>query len=128
MTVTLSFTGARELRIGGRSSVSCPPDFSVFGVQRDMSAPIGIKTYPSLRTGRAGVLSSAVAAGTIASSNGSASATPAPRRNLRRGNAFLVSVIVSVSCLALVAVPAAKLLLSSTHAERNTVYNSNDKR
>src|SRR5262245_26740991 len=52
--------------------------------------PFGTYTPAKRRTGRAGVSAIAVAAGTIASSSGSARAAPAPRRNVRRGNAFLV--------------------------------------
>ena len=58
-----------------------------------MSHPIGMKTKPSRRTGLAAVLASGVAAGTIASSNGSAIVAPMPRRNVRRGMAFLVIII-----------------------------------
>jgi len=35
--------------------------------------------------------------GTIASSNGSATVAPMPRRNVRRGSAFLVMIIVTSS-------------------------------
>src|SRR6185369_9912568 len=48
----------------------------------------------SRRTGLAAVLARGVAAGTIASNNGSASVAPRPRRNVRRGIAFLVIIIV----------------------------------
>src|SRR5438034_319788 len=89
MAVTCSLTGASELRIGESSSSF----FSPGGVQRVMSHPIGMKTKPRRRTGLAGVLASAVAAGTIASSNGSASVAPIPRRNVRRGRAFFVITI-----------------------------------
>ena len=40
--------------------------------------------------GSAAVLTSGVLAGTIESSSGSASVTPTPRRNVRRGRCFLV--------------------------------------
>ena len=55
-----------------------------------MTAPLGMYTKPSRRTGFAAVLASAVAAGTIASSSGNARLTPMPRRNVRRGNAILL--------------------------------------
>ncbi len=42
--------------------------------------------------------SSAVIAGTMASSSGSASAAPAPRRNVRRGSAPLVTIMSRFSC------------------------------
>jgi hypothetical protein len=67
--------------------------FSPGGVQRVWSQPMGMKTNPRRRRGLAGVLSRAVAAGTIASSNGSAMVTPMPRKNVRRGIAFLVRII-----------------------------------
>src|SRR5688572_4373430 len=52
-------------------------------------------TKPSLGTGFAGVCAQAVAAGIIASSNGRASTAFAlPFRNVRRGNAFLVMIII----------------------------------
>src|SRR5215831_18740001 len=43
------------------------------------------------RTGAAAVNRSGRSAGTIDSRNGSASVTPAPRRNVRRGMCFLVT-------------------------------------
>ena len=46
------------------------------------------------RTGAAAVSRSGVSAGTIDSSSGSASVTPAPRRNVRRGMCFLATNIV----------------------------------
>src|SRR5690349_4090652 len=58
-----------------------------------MSQPIGMKTKPSRRTGLAAVLTKGVAAGTIASSNGSARVRPMPRRNVRRGMAVFVMII-----------------------------------
>ena len=44
----------------------------------------------SRRAGRAGVRVMAVSAGTMASSNGSATAAPIPRSTVRRGKAFFV--------------------------------------
>src|SRR5512139_3590978 len=52
--------------------------------------------------GLAAVFTWAVRAGTIASSSGSPSATPAPRRNVRRGNAilmmFMTTILLCLSC------------------------------
>jgi len=45
-----------------------------------LSHPIGMKTNPSRRTGAATVAASAVIAGTIASSSGSAKVAPTPRK------------------------------------------------
>src|SRR5262245_52953967 len=45
---------------------------------------------PSRRTGLAGVFAAAVSAGTMASSNGRATAVPIPRRNIRRDKAIFV--------------------------------------
>src|SRR6516162_9340392 len=45
---------------------------------------------PARRVGLTGVCAQAVCAGTIASSSGSATAAPAPRRNVRRRRCFLV--------------------------------------
>ena len=58
--------------------------------------PCGTKQPTNLGFGLAAVCASAVAAGTIASSNGSASAAPAPRRTVRREIFFLVMNIVSL--------------------------------
>ncbi len=69
-------------------SVSCPG-----GVQRAWSHPIGMKTKPSRRTGLAGVLAKAVAAGIIASRRGSASVACTPFRNVRLGSAFFVMIM-----------------------------------
>ena len=52
---------------------------------------------PSRFVGRAAVRASAVAAGTMASSSGSASAAPAPRRNVRRGSDILVIIMTACS-------------------------------
>ena len=56
--------------------------------------PIGMYTNPKRRVGATAVAAEAVKDGIMASSNGSAMATPAPRRNVRRGKAFLVIIIV----------------------------------
>jgi hypothetical protein len=60
-----------------------------------MSQPIGMKTNPRRRAGFAGVLINGVAAGTIASNNGSARVSPMPRKNVRRGMAIFVIIIVT---------------------------------
>src|SRR5580658_8448176 len=52
-------------------------------------------TKPRRDTGFAAVLVWAVRAGTMASSSGSASMVPAPRRNARRGICFLVTNLIS---------------------------------
>jgi hypothetical protein len=54
-------------------------------------------TNPSRRTGLAAVLAQAVAAGIIASNNGSASVAPTPRRNVRRGINFFVMIMTTSS-------------------------------
>ena len=54
---------------------------------------------PSLRTGLAGVCARAESAGTIASRNGNATVTPMPRRNVRLGSDFFVTIMASsVTC------------------------------
>src|SRR3989442_8140559 len=85
MTVSCFLTGSSGARIGDRSpSVPSPA-----GVQRAWSHPIGMYTKPRRRTGLAGVLACAVAAGIIASSSGSARVAWRPFRNVRLGSAFL---------------------------------------
>jgi len=64
---------------------------SAAGVQFAITAPCGMKQKPSRIRGLAAVCASAVMAGTIASSSGSDSVTPAPRRNVRRGMCFLLT-------------------------------------
>src|SRR5262245_8141560 len=64
------------------------PTFS--GLQKPGAAPCGTKTPVKRFFGTAAVLPSGVCAGSIASRNGIASTTPAPRRNVRRGMYFLV--------------------------------------
>jgi cytochrome c biogenesis protein CcdA len=79
-------------RMGDSSaSVSCG------GVQRLWSHPIGMYTNPSRGTGLAGVWAHAVAAGIIASSRGNARAACAPFRNVRRGSAFFVMIMMMPS-------------------------------
>src|SRR5207248_10623272 len=58
------------------------------------AAPCGCQMPTKRRTGAAAVRRSGVTAGTIDSSNGSASVTPAPRRNVRRGMCFFVMNMV----------------------------------
>src|SRR5689334_18588301 len=86
ITVTCSLTGFSGERIGDNSSSFPWPG----GVHRAWSQPIGMNTKPSLGTGFAGVWAHAVAAGTIASSSGSANAACALFRNVRLGIAFFV--------------------------------------
>ena len=49
-------------------------------------------TKPRRLTGLAAVFTTAVSDGIIASSNGSATLAPSPRRKVRRGNASLVMI------------------------------------
>ena len=67
---------------------------SVAGVQSFMMIPFGTYTAQKRDTRRAGVFDSAVRAGTMPSSSGSASAAPAPRSTVRRGMAFLVIIMI----------------------------------
>ena len=60
-----------------------------------MIAPFGTNTAPNRVFGFAGVCASAVIAGTIASSTGSPTAAPMPRRNVRRGREVFVMNMVS---------------------------------
>src|SRR6059036_566838 len=93
MTVSCFLTGSSGARIGDRSpSVPSPA-----GVQRAWSHPIGMYTKPRRRTGLAGVLAWAVAAGIIASSSGSARVAWRPFRNVRLGSAFLLIIIMKIS-------------------------------
>ena len=92
-TVSWSLIGASGLRHG----VNCPSAPCPSGVQRAWSQPIGTNTKPSRRTALAGVWASAVIAGTIASSSGSARVACIPFRNIRRGNAFLVMIMSNSS-------------------------------
>ena len=52
---------------------------------------------PSRGDGFAAVFASAVPAGTIASSSGSASVAPIPRRKVRRGSDDLVMIMTALS-------------------------------
>ena len=52
---------------------------------------------PSRGDGFAGVLARAVAAGTMASSSGSASVAPIPRRKVRRGSDMRVIIMTAIS-------------------------------
>src|SRR5688572_1028135 len=58
---------------------------------------MGMYTNPSRRTGLAGVAARAVIDGTIASSSGRAKLAPIPLRNVRRGKALLVMIILNSS-------------------------------
>src|SRR2546425_13368954 len=89
MAVTRSLTGPSELRIGESWSSLSPG-----GVQRVISQPIGMKTKPRRRTGLAGVLASAVAAGTIPSRGRKGVGGRTTRRGLRWGGAFFLLVRV----------------------------------
>src|SRR5690606_8235225 len=83
-TVTYSFNGASGSRMNGNSK-SRPVRV---GSHSSCSAPCGKYTKPSRRPGVAAVFASAVPAGTIASSNGSAIDAPAPRSTVRRDRCF----------------------------------------
>ena len=61
--------------------------------------PCGTKQPTNRGFGLAAVCASAVAAGIMASRNGSASVAPAPRRTVRREMCFLVINMSSVSSL-----------------------------
>src|SRR4051794_33051251 len=85
--------GVSERSVGESSvSVSEPG-----GVHCAMFEPIGMYTNPRRRTGLAGVAANAVMLGIMASSRGSASEAPAPRRKVRRGRAFFVTIIATSS-------------------------------
>src|SRR5688572_22927015 len=108
-TLTCSRTGASESRI--KESLS---SLSPGGVQRVSSHPIGMNTNPRRRTGLAGVLAHAVAAGIIASNNGRDSVAPMmPRRNVRRGKALFVINIDPPKCVSLPAIDFPKILLTA---------------
>src|SRR6266568_1744867 len=72
---------------------------SLFGIQYPGAIPWGTKQPTNRGFGLAAVCANAVAAGTMASRNGSASAAPAPRRTVRRGMCFLVINMVDASLL-----------------------------
>src|SRR6266404_5759947 len=71
---------------GSRTRVSAKLAPSVAGVHLSIMIPLGT----SMKDIRIGRLASAEKAGVMASSTGSASEAPAPRRNVRRGMDFLV--------------------------------------
>src|SRR3954447_25272159 len=74
---------------GSRTGDNCRSP-SAGGVHLSIMIPLGT-SMKAIRIGRA---LSAASAGVIASSMGSASAAPAPRKNARRGMDFLVRTIV----------------------------------
>ena len=90
---------SRNFSIGFRIGMNSKFSPTVFGVQKPGRSPSGTKTAPNRRVGlgAAAVLASAVSAGTIDSSSGSASVTPTPRRNVRLGNDILVMNMVASS-------------------------------
>ena len=99
MTTVLSLTFLSDSRMYG-ISVRAP---SAFGTQWPGPMPCG-KKIPTKRllAGTAAVCASSVRAGTIASSNGSANAAPAPLRMVRRGMCRFViniSVLLVSRCL-----------------------------
>src|SRR5947207_6261440 len=65
------------------------------GIHHPGAAPWGTKIPVKRVLGVAAVRASGVCAGTIESSSGSANATPAPRRTVRRDMCFFVITIVS---------------------------------
>src|SRR5262249_27579167 len=67
---------------------------SCSGLQKPGAAPCGCHTPMKRRAGAAAVSRAGVRAGTIDSSSGSASVTPAPRRKVRRGMCLFVRYIV----------------------------------
>src|SRR5256885_16313803 len=81
MAVTCSLTGASELKMGESSSSL----FSPGGVHRVMSHPIGMKTKPRRRTGLAGGLVSAGAAGSKGPPDSYTPPPAAPRPKKGRG-------------------------------------------
>src|SRR4051812_5199959 len=62
-----------------------------------MVTPFDTYTIPSRFAGLPGVLAMAESAGTIASSSGSDSVMPTPRRNVRLGRAFFVIIMTELS-------------------------------
>src|SRR5262245_60807603 len=81
-----SLNGASGASVGV-SSKAAP---SAAGVHCSMTMPFGTYITPNRVIGFAAVFWSAVNDGTMASSSGSASVAPMPRRTVRRGIAFLV--------------------------------------
>src|SRR6266850_1370776 len=86
----------RRSRTGARRR----PAPSASGTQYPGAMPCG-KNMPTKRflEGAAAVCASAVAAGTIASSSGSANVTPAPLRKVRRGKCFFETNMLSAPLL-----------------------------
>ena len=74
----------------GDNSVILP---SPCGIQGAGFIPIGMYTKPKRRTGFAAAGVIAESAGTIASNKGNDNVTPIPRRNVRRGRTFFVTII-----------------------------------
>src|SRR5262245_13538521 len=72
---------------------------SCSGLQYPGAAPCGCQIPTKRRAGAAAVNRSGVNAGTIDSSSGNASVTPAPRKNVRRGMCFFVTTISAASTL-----------------------------
>src|SRR6266567_3939362 len=69
------------------------PAPSPMGVHRSIMIPFGTYTKPRRTGGFAAVPLPAASAGTMASSSGRASVVLRLRRNVRRGNDFLVMII-----------------------------------
>jgi len=86
ITVSCFWNGCRGARIGGMSK-SAP---SFFGVHLSMTAPWGKYTNTMRGLPAAAVFASAMPAGIIASSSGSETLAPMPRRTVRRERCFLV--------------------------------------
>src|SRR5687767_2009791 len=99
-----------------------------------LATPFGRYTNPRRRTGLAAVCASATRAGTIASSSGSASVAPRPRRTVRRSRAFFVmnmfdpqALGVRLWALAQSRKPKA-LTRRLPHPERRTLHDTDDER
>src|ERR1700730_4973104 len=86
--------GSSGLKLNGSVAPSGP---TVSGIQYPGAMPWHTKQPTNRGFGLPAVCANAVAAGTIASSSGSASAAPAPRRTVRREMCFLVINIVELS-------------------------------
>src|SRR6185369_10720506 len=86
-----------------------------FGYQSSSRMPFGTYVQSMRGVGFAAVRDIADSAGTIASSSGSPTVTPTPRRKVRRGNAILVMniVISSIRC---------SRSRRTTHLERNAPH------
>ena len=77
----------------GASHKGCAEACAKAGVQLGITMPLGVYTTPKRLVGLAAVVRSADRAGTMLSSSGSASAVPRPRSTVRRGIAFLVTIM-----------------------------------